>query len=71
MIKSTVTGQGRGEASEDFTAVVTVMMGCWTDAASGEAASAVSELTSPTPTSLTTSVSSATSTGMGGGAVTD
>ena len=46
-------------------------MGCWTDAASGEAASVVSELTSPALTPLTTSMSSATSTGMGGGVVTD
>jgi hypothetical protein len=45
-------------------------MGCWTDAASGEAASAVSELTSPALTPLTTSMSSAKSTGMGGGVVT-
>ena len=70
MIKSTVTGQGRSGASEDFTAVVTVAMGCCTDAASGKAAPAVSELTSSIPTPLTTSISSATSTGMGGGFVT-
>lgn len=69
MIKSTVTGQGRGGASEDFTAVVTAAMGCWTDAASSKAAPAVSELTSSIPTPLTTSISSATSTGMGGGFV--
>ena len=50
--------------------MVTVAMGCWTDAASGEVASAVSEFTSPALTPLTTSMSSATSTDMGGGVVT-
>lgn len=69
VIKSTVTGRGCGGASDDFAAAVTVAMGCWTDAASDEAASAVPELTSPALTPLTTSMPSATSTGMGGGAV--